>query len=93
LTLSQNPTRYSYLQPGMMNASDEAAAIAELRQTPPARILYFDLGERELLETWPASDPSRLRFRSMERYLAANYHKVSSIPSAKRTFDILEPND
>jgi hypothetical protein len=93
LTLSQNPTRYSYLQPGMMNASDEAAAIAELRQSPPARILYFNLGERELLETWPASDPSRLRFRSMERYLASNYHKVSSIPSAKRTFDILEPND
>ena len=47
LTLSQNPTRYSYLQPGMMTAADEATALAELHQNPPARILYFNLSERE----------------------------------------------
>jgi hypothetical protein len=90
LTLSQNPTRYSYLQPGMMTAGDEATALAELRQNPPARILYFNLSERELLEIWPASDASHLRFRGLEKYLASNYHKVSSLPTAKRTFDILE---
>ena len=90
LTLSQNPTRYSYLQPGMMTAADEATALAELHQNPPARVLYFNLSERELLEIWPASDASHLRFRGLEKYLASNYQKVRSIPTAKRTFEILE---
>jgi hypothetical protein len=93
LTLSQNPTRYSYLQPGMMSHQDEAAALAELRGNPPARVLYFDLGPKELLEIWPASDPAGLRFHSLEAYLASNYHKVGVIPTAKRRFDILEPNE
>ncbi len=93
LTLSQNPTRYSYLQPGMMSDQDEAAALAELRKSPPARVLYFNLAERELLETWPASDPARLRFHGLETYLAANYHQVGCIRTSKRTFEILEPNE
>ncbi len=93
LTLSQSPTRYSYLQPGMMSDQDEAAALAELRQCPPARVLYFNLDERELLGIWPASDPARLRFRSLEKYLASNYHQVGSIETPKRTFEILEPNE
>jgi hypothetical protein len=93
LTLSQNPTRYSYLQPGMMSDQDEAAALAELRKSPPARVLYFDLDERELLEIWPASDPGRLRFHGLETYLASNYHQVGCIRTPKRTFEILEPNE
>jgi hypothetical protein len=93
LTLSQNPTRYSYLQPGMMSDQDEAAALAELRKSPPARVLYFNLDERELLETWPASDPERLRFHRLETYLASNYHQVGAICTSKRTFEILEPNE
>jgi len=92
-TLSQNPTRYSYLQPGMMADQDEAAALTELRAKPPARILYFNFGERELLEIWPASDPARLRFRKLEMYVAANYHRVGCIQTPKRAFDILEPNE
>jgi hypothetical protein len=93
LTLSQNPTRYSYLQPGMMSGQDEASVLADLRKRPPARVLYFNLDERELLGIWPASDPSRLRFRALETYLASNYHQVGVIPTAKRTFHILEPNE
>jgi hypothetical protein len=93
LTLSRNPTRYSYLQPGMMSDRDEADALAELRGNPPARVLYFNLGEQELLGIWPASDPARLRFHGLEKYLAASYHKVGVISTATRTFDILEPNE
>jgi hypothetical protein len=92
-TLSQNPTRYSYLQPGMMSDKDEAAVLAELRTRPPARVLYFNFRERELLEIWPASDPSRLRFYALESYLASNYHQVGAIETPKRTFEILEPNE
>jgi hypothetical protein len=92
-TLSHNPTRYSYLQPAMMSDQDEAAALEELRKSPPARVLYFDFGERELLDIWPASNPARLRFHGLENYLAANYHQVGVIPTPKRAFDVLEPNE
>jgi len=93
LTLSQNQTRYSYLQPGMMGDQDEAAVLAELRENPPARVLYFNFDEKELLEIWPSSDPSRLRFHNLEAYLRSSYHQVGVIDTPKRTFDILEPND
>jgi hypothetical protein len=92
LTLTRNPTRYSYLQPGMMSDRDEAAVLADLRKNPPARVLYFDFKEKELLATWPATDPARCRFPALEKYLAANYHRVSAIQTSKRTFDVLEPN-
>jgi hypothetical protein len=92
LTLSRNPTHYSYLQPGMMSDKDEAAVLAQLRQNPPAKVLYFNFGEKELLETWPATDPNKLRFRSLEAYLASSYHPVAVIDTSKRTFDVLEPN-
>jgi hypothetical protein len=92
LTLTQNPTRYSYLQPGMMSDGDEAATLAELRKNPPARVLYFDFDQKELLATWPATDPARCRFPALEKYLAANYHQVSAIPTVQRTFQVLEPN-
>lgn len=91
-TLSPNPTRYSYLQPGMMSDQDEAAALAELRRSPPSRILYFDFPEHELLAIWPASNPSRLRFRHLESYIAANYHQIGAIDTSKRAFEVLEPN-
>jgi hypothetical protein len=91
LTLSRNPTRYSYLQPAMMSARDETEAIAELRRCPPAKVLYFNFDEQELLSIWPASDPARLRFRDLEAYLSRNYRRTGEIQSSKHTFEILEP--
>jgi hypothetical protein len=90
LTLTNNPSRYSYLQPGMMDSRDESAALADLRRCPPDRVLYFDLSEKELLETWPASNPASLRFRELDAYLASNYRPVATIQAAKRRFQILE---
>jgi hypothetical protein len=79
VTLSHNPTRYSYLQPGMMSDEDEATALAELQAAPPARVLYYDLSTKQILRLWPQSDPSRLRMRRMEEYLARNYRKTDQI--------------
>jgi hypothetical protein len=90
LTLTTNPTRYSYLQPGMMDSRDEAVTLAELRRCPPDRVLYFDFSEKELLETWPASNPAGLRFHALEAYLASNYRPVATIRASKRRFEILE---
>ena len=92
LTLDHNPTRYSYLQPGMMDDDDESAAIGELKGNPPERVLYFDFPESEILRIWPRTDPTRLRLRRIETYLATNYHRLSSISYGQGSFEILEPD-
>ena len=37
---ARNPTRYSYLQPGMMNGQDEETAVHELQANPPKWVVY-----------------------------------------------------
>lgn len=73
LTQGKNPTRYSYLQPGMMTGCEEAAALAELRSAPPRKVLYFDWKPEFILWGWPSTDPKRMRFKMIESWLRANY--------------------
>jgi hypothetical protein len=51
-----NPTRYSFTQPGMMNADDEASVIADLRARPPQWVVRPDFRERGLLQNLHKSD-------------------------------------
>ena len=81
LTGAQNPTRYLWLQPGMMNASDERAALAGLASRPPEWILYRDLAPADYLRIWPGSDPVRLRMNSIENWIRTNYRPEASAPS------------
>ena len=90
LTLSKNPTRYSYLQPGMMSDSDEATALAELQAAPPPRVLYYDLSTTLILKLWPHSDPSRLRMLRLEEYLARNYRKTDQVLYRGMPLQVLE---
>jgi hypothetical protein len=92
LTLSRNPTRYSYLQPGMMSEEDESKAISELSADAPERVLYFDLPEPEILKRWPGTDPAHLHLRRIEGYLAANYHRLAAIGDEDKRVEILEAN-
>jgi hypothetical protein len=91
LTLSENPTRYSSLQPGMMSIADETAALEELAQNPPQRVIYYDLPEWQILRLWPGSDPARLRLTQIESYLASHYRATSSIPFSGGDLRVLEP--
>jgi hypothetical protein len=81
LTGGQNPTRYLWLQPGMMSAEDERTALAELTAKPPEWILYRDLAPADYLRIWPGSDPARLRMSSIEDWLRANYRREASAPA------------
>jgi hypothetical protein len=90
LTLAENPTRYSYLQPGMMSDEDEASALEELNRNPPGRILYQDLTEAQILNIWPGTNPARLRLRKIEDYLATRYRVYASVPYNGGVFQILE---
>ena len=90
LTLRKNPTRYSYLKPGMMSDSDEATALAELQAAPPPRVLYYDLSTTLILKLWPHSDPSRLRMLRLEEYLARNYRKTDQVLYRGMPLQVLE---
>jgi len=76
LTLARNPTRYSFLQPGMFPESDETLALEELEAQPPRWVFYMDLSPDQFLRIWPASDPRRLRMPRIESFLKSNYQKV-----------------
>jgi hypothetical protein len=81
LTDSQNPTRYLWLQPGMMSADDERTALSQLAARPPEWILYRELAPSDYLRIWPGSDPSRLRMTSIEEWIRANYRPHASATS------------
>jgi hypothetical protein len=93
LTLGENPTRYSYLQPGMMSNVDESVALAELNAHPPDRILYENISESQILNIWPGTDPARLRLYRIENYLAARYRVHATISYNGGSFQILEPRN
>ncbi len=90
MTLGENPTRFSYLQPGMMSDADEAAAVAELSAHPPARILYENITPAQILNIWPGTDPARLRLNRIEDYLATHYRVHANIPYNGGAFQVLE---
>ncbi len=81
---ARNPTRFAYMQPGMFSADDERTALAELQRDPPHWILYVDTPPESFLRIWPGSDPARLRFPSIESFIATRYRTEQKLG----TFDL-----
>lgn len=75
----RNPTRYSFLQPGMSSIQDESNVLADLRRNPPQWVIHLDIKPEEYLRVWPSSDPSRLRMESIERFIADGYAPVTQV--------------
>ena len=73
LTQSVNPTRFSYLAPGLMTSCEERAALADLRAKPPARILYLPLARGEFLRVFPNAGQLDHRFRALEAWMLHDY--------------------
>jgi hypothetical protein len=73
LTRGQNVSRYSYLHPGLFTEADERLAEADMMRNRPAKVLYMDIADQELLRMWPASDPARLQLRHLHRYVLDNF--------------------
>jgi hypothetical protein len=87
-----NPTRYSWLQPGMMGLRDERKAIDELTAQPPRWVIWHDFSDALILKNWPSSDRTRLRFPEMETFLRANYHVVNPDGVVATGYRLLERN-
>jgi hypothetical protein len=88
VTGARNPTRYSFLQPGMFPEKDELTALNELKADPPAWIFYMDLPEGVYMRIWPASDRARLRMGHIEDFIRGNYHLVEQ----QRDIQLLRKN-
>jgi hypothetical protein len=76
VTGARNPTRYSFLQPGMFSDKDESEALSELRAHPPRWVLYTHVSPESYLRIWPSSDPARLEMRGIEAFLRENYRET-----------------
>jgi len=89
---ANNPTRYAWLQPGMMGPSDVETALSELQTHPPRWIVWHDFTEAFILKNWPSSDRNTLRFPEMERFFAANYHVTEPDGVVPIGYRLLERN-
>ncbi len=79
LTQTKNPTRYSYLQPGLMTAEDEQSALADLRRSPPQWMLYLRMTPEAFLRVFPNADRSKLGFKTLESWVDANYSSAGPL--------------
>ncbi len=76
ITGAHNPTRYSFMQPGMFSDQDEAEALNELRAHPPRWVFYTHVPPEAYLRIWPGSDPRRLEMVGIESFLRENYQET-----------------
>jgi len=79
LTQAENPTRYSYLAPGMMTREDASLALSELQARPPEWVLYMDLDPAEFERVFPAGKGLDAHYPELERWIQANY-RTSGCP-------------
>jgi 4-amino-4-deoxy-L-arabinose transferase-like glycosyltransferase len=86
----RNPTRFLYLQPGMMTAEDERQAIAEVDAGRPRWVVMADLSAATVLNAWPGSDPARIPMEAMHGYLRSHYRTVDRVDGKWGPMTILE---
>lgn len=79
LTGAENPSRYSFLQPGMMTDQDETAAAGELRAHPPQWMLWVRFSAPFWMKLWPHSHAASLDFPKLEKYMSASFREVLRI--------------
>lgn len=87
---TRNPTRYSFLQPGMMSKEDEANALSDLQREPPRFILRQYFPEDQVLHTWPNSDRATLRMASIRKFIDQRYVFVDVIQSIYFRVEVME---
>ena len=79
VTQAENPTRYSYLAPGLMTAEDARLALSELQARPPEWVLYMDLDRTEFERVFPAAKGFEPHYPQLESWIQANY-RASACP-------------
>ena len=75
----EDPSRFSFLQPGMMTERDETDVLAELRAHPPQWMLWARFPEKFWLGVWPHTNPARLDFPKLENFMKENYREAMRV--------------
>lgn len=82
-TAGENPTRYSFLQPGMSTSADEASVMAALRRRPPGYILIQNISPEAVMKIWPNTDPRRIRTDFIDGVFLSHYDLINANASYK----------
>ena len=93
LTGARNPTRYSFLQPGMMDVQNDSETLEDLRAHPPQWVFYFAFPPDTYRGIWPAADPQALRETPIDAYIRAHYRPVDVLPHPVAEFFILKRDE
>jgi len=80
LTQAENPTRYPYLQAGLMTEEDVRIALSELKARPPEWVLYMDLSQAEFERVFPSGKGFNAHHPQLETWIKANY-RSTPLPS------------
>lgn len=76
---AHNPTRYSFLQPGMMTAADEDKVLEDLNRRPPEFLFWQEFTDDRVKLIWPSSNPDRHRFIRLETWFLDHYEESEAI--------------
>jgi hypothetical protein len=86
-TGARNPTRYSYLQPGMFPKEDEDEVLRTLTAHPADVVVYRRVAPESYLHIWPSSDPKRLSMPEIEGFFRERYGVVAQ----EGKFQVMRP--
>ena len=78
LTQARNPTRFSFLAPGMMTTQEASIALTELQADPPQWLTYLKLPRGEFLRVFPNASNLDWRFPALEDWIQENYQPVEN---------------
>lgn len=76
MTRTRNPTRFSYLAPGMMTRAQELEVLSTLQSAPPQWVMFLELDEAELLRVFPSAAGRDAHFEEIESWIRKNYQAV-----------------
>jgi hypothetical protein len=76
LTQAHNPTRFSYLQPGMMTREQAMQALSQLESQPPEWLLYLQVSPEEFRRVFPNGAGLDPHFAELESWMQHNYIPV-----------------
>ncbi len=78
ITQTINPTRFSFLAPGMMTGKEETEVLRQLVSRPPEWLLYMPLTRDEFLRVFPNATGLSERFAILQDWLEKNYRPVEA---------------
>ena len=85
----ENPTPYSFLQPGMARPEDERLAAEALERTQPPLLIRVEAPAHAYLRIWPAANLEAIQLPQLDAFVNSRYRSVAVLPHPAGPFRIL----